>query len=201
MVIYRSRILLLSFLVVSLVGILIVPVVSSQETLVPAWIKNNAGWWAEDKISDSAFLQGIQYLIKEGIMVIPSTETSESSRSQEVPAWIKNNAGWWAEDKISEVEFVNAIQYLIKHGIIIVNDGSLCVNDLSEIFGDSNIVVQDICDSHESSEYTELVPFAERSNLNSLGFRGAEFSEIKPSDTYRVFMVDRKSTRLNSSHT
>ena len=110
------------------------PAVSSQETTVPAWIKNNAMWWASDQIPDSAFLQGIQFLIKEGIMVIPSTETSESSRSQEVPAWIKNTAGWWAEDKISEVEFVNAIAYLIKNGIIVVNNDSSCANDLSKIF-------------------------------------------------------------------
>jgi len=183
------RNLLLYILVVFLVGILMVPIVSSQETTVPAWIKNNAGWWASDQIPDSAFLQGIQFLITEGIMVIPSTETPDSSQSQAVPIWIKNNAGWWAEDKISETEFVNAIAYLIKVGIIIVNNGSSCVNDLSEIFGDSNVLVQDACDLHESSEYSELVLFIGKSNLNSLGFRGAEFSEIKPSDTYRVFMV------------
>jgi SPX domain protein involved in polyphosphate accumulation len=53
---------------------------------VPNWIKNNAGWWATDQIDDSSFLQGIQFLIKEGIMVIPYTETTESSRSQEIPA-------------------------------------------------------------------------------------------------------------------
>jgi len=186
---YKMRYLLLSVLVVSLVGILMAPVVSSQETTVPAWIKNNAGWWASDQIPDSAFLQGIQYLIKEGIMIIPSTETSESSQSQVVPAWIKNNAGWWAEDKISEVEFVNAIQYLIKHGIIIVNDGSLCVNDLSEIFGDSIVMVQNTCNLHESTEYSELIPAINKINYNSLGFRGAEFSVIKPLDTYRIFML------------
>ena len=125
------------------------PVVSSQQATIPAWIKNNAMWWASDQIPDSAFLQGIQFLIKEGIMVIPSTETSESSQSQEVPSWIKNTAGWWAEDKISEIEFVNAIEYLIKHGIITVNDNSSCANDLSEIFGDSNTLIQDASDSHE----------------------------------------------------
>jgi len=37
---------------------------------VPAWIKNNAGWWATDKIDDSAFLQGIQYLVQKGIIVV-----------------------------------------------------------------------------------------------------------------------------------
>jgi len=183
------RYVLLSVLIASLIGILIAPAVSSQEALVPNWIKNNAGWWASDQIPDSAFLQGIQFLIQEGIMIIPSTEVSGSSETQKVPAWIKNNAGWWAEDKISEVEFVNAIEYLIKHGIITVNENSSCVNDLSEIFGGSNALIQDACDSHESSEYTELVPLDVRSNLNSLGFRGSEFSAIKPSDTYRIFMV------------
>ena len=97
---YKMRYLLLSVLAVSLVGILMAPVVSSQETTVPAWIKNNAGWWASDQIPDSAFLQGIKFLIKEGIMVIPYTETSGSSQSQEVPSWIKNTAGWWADDVI-----------------------------------------------------------------------------------------------------
>ena len=74
-------------------------------------------------------------------------------------------------------------------GIIIVNNGSPCVNDLSEIFADSNALVQDVCNLHEEGEYSELVPFAVSSNLNSNGFRGSEFSEIKPSDTYRIFMV------------
>ena len=41
-----------------------------EQTSIPIWIKNNAGWWATDQIDDSAFLQGIQYLIKEGIIVI-----------------------------------------------------------------------------------------------------------------------------------
>jgi len=37
---------------------------------VPAWIKSNAGWWATDQIDDSAFLQGIQYLVSVGIIVV-----------------------------------------------------------------------------------------------------------------------------------
>jgi len=95
--------------------------VSIDETSIPAWIKNNADWWASDQIPDSAFLQGIQFLIKEGIIVIPPTETSESSGSQEVPGWIKNNAGWWADGVIDDNTFVSGIQYLVKVGIIKVS--------------------------------------------------------------------------------
>jgi hypothetical protein len=41
-------------------------------TAIPEWIKNNAGWWADGAIGDSDFVQGIQFLIKEGIMSIGS---------------------------------------------------------------------------------------------------------------------------------
>jgi len=41
-----------------------------DETSMPAWIKNNAGWWADGQIGDSAFLQGIQYLVQKGIIVV-----------------------------------------------------------------------------------------------------------------------------------
>jgi len=109
--------------------------INIDETSIPVWIKNNAGWWATDQIDDSAFLQGIQYLIQEGIMIIPTTETSESSddsdaipdagqRAQEfdqhVPAWIKNNAGWWATAQIDDSAFLQGIQYLVQKGIIVV---------------------------------------------------------------------------------
>jgi len=106
--------------------------VNIDETSIPAWIKNNAGWWANDEIDDSSFLQGIQYLIQEGIMIIPHTETSDDSDAvpdagqraqafdQHVPAWIKNNAGWWANDEIDDSSFLQGIQYLVQKGIIVV---------------------------------------------------------------------------------
>jgi len=44
--------------------------VNIDETSIPDWIKNNAGWWAEGQIDDNAFVSGIQYLIKVGIIVV-----------------------------------------------------------------------------------------------------------------------------------
>ncbi len=93
---------------------------SEPVTVIPDWIKIHARWWANEQINDSAYLLGIQYLIKEGIMVIPSTEMSESSGSQ-VPVWIKNNAGWWASGQIDDITYVSGIQYLVKVGIIKVS--------------------------------------------------------------------------------
>ena len=44
----------------------------SSSNEIPEWIKNTAGWWAEGAIGDSDFVQGLQFLIKEGIMKITS---------------------------------------------------------------------------------------------------------------------------------
>ena len=40
------------------------------EYVVPKWIKNNARWWADGDIPDSAFVSGLQWLIKNGIMQV-----------------------------------------------------------------------------------------------------------------------------------
>jgi hypothetical protein len=97
----------------------LVDVISETEIEIPSWVKNNAGWWADNLIGDSDFISGIQYLITEGIMTIPPTQ-SGSSTSQEIPIWIKNNAGWWADDLITDTDFVSGIQYLITNGIMSV---------------------------------------------------------------------------------
>ncbi len=89
------------------------------EPEIPPWIKSNAGWWAQDLISDSDFVLGIQYLITEGIMTIPPTESGNPG-SQEIPPWIKSNAGWWSQDLITDSDFVLGIQYLILNGIMVI---------------------------------------------------------------------------------
>ena len=85
---------------------------------IPDWIKNNAGWWADGSIDDNSFVQGIQFLIKEGIMKIPQTTQGSGGSEKNIPSWIKNNAGWWADGSIDDNSFVQGIQFLIKEGIM-----------------------------------------------------------------------------------
>lgn len=84
---------------------------------IPIWVKNNAGWWSADQISDDDFVAGIQYLIQNGIIAIPSVDAKETSVG-EIPYWIKNNAGWWADYDISDDEFVNSMKWLVENGVI-----------------------------------------------------------------------------------
>jgi len=84
---------------------------------IPHWIKNNARWWSDGKISDSDFVNGIQFLIQSRYMSITKPDIQMMS-SNIIPIWIKNNAEGWSNDKITDDEFVSSLQYLIIHGII-----------------------------------------------------------------------------------
>jgi hypothetical protein len=94
--------------------------VSSTNAKIPSWIKNSAGWWAEDIVGDDEFIQSIQFLIKEKIISIPLSKEN-SFNSQEIPDWVKNNAGWWSADLISDGEFMKGIEFLGEQGIIKIN--------------------------------------------------------------------------------
>ena len=93
----------------------------TKSSSVPEWVKNNAGWWADGQIPDSAFIDGIEYLIKDGIIVVSNAKQSES-QAQGIPEWIKNNAEWWADGRIPDSAFIDGIEYLIKDGIIVVSN-------------------------------------------------------------------------------
>lgn len=50
--------------------ILVIESDESKLVSIPAWIKNNTGWWADGSINDDSFIQGTQFLIEQGILQI-----------------------------------------------------------------------------------------------------------------------------------
>ena len=95
--------------------------VGQAETSIPDWIKNNAGWWADGLIDDSAFVSGLQWLISNDVMTIPPTEQGTGDGGNVIPDWIKNNAGWWADGQIPDSAFVSGLQWLISNGIMTIS--------------------------------------------------------------------------------
>ncbi len=84
---------------------------------IPTWIKDNAKWWSSSSISDSEFIDGIEYLIEENIITISSNRQNLTSEKT-IPTWIKINSDWWANNLISDEDFVKMLEYLVKKGII-----------------------------------------------------------------------------------
>jgi len=107
-----------------LVAVLAIPASLAQDA-VPSWIKNNADWWADDKIDDFTFAQGIGFLIKNKIIQIndlPTTSDGEIAIENDIaiPSWIKNNAGWWADGQIDDGSFVSGLQWLISKDVMTI---------------------------------------------------------------------------------
>jgi hypothetical protein len=93
------------------------PKTTSNLTEIPQWIKNNAAWWSEGTITDSDFLNGIEFLIQNNILKIQGVENNSQSL-EEIPLWIKDNAKWWSSGLITDKDFLSGIKYLIEVGII-----------------------------------------------------------------------------------
>ncbi len=85
--------------------------------IIPSWIKTIGGYWVDGFTSDDEFVNAMQFLIDEGIIMVPPSSPNENSAS-EVPSWIKTTTGYWVDNKITDVEFITAIQWLINNGII-----------------------------------------------------------------------------------
>jgi len=88
-------------------------------TDIPDWIKTHAKNWATGDISDSEFMSGLDFMIKNKIIVIPGVDYVDSS-IDDVPSWFRNTSHWWANDLISQQEFINSIKFLIQKDIILI---------------------------------------------------------------------------------
>ena len=89
-----------------------------NKSTIPLWIKNNAGWWSENKITDSDFILGMQYLIDIEVLSVPQVDSAEAETDTNIPSWIKNTAGWWAKDQIQDTEFIQSIQFLLNKNFV-----------------------------------------------------------------------------------
>ena len=94
--------------------------VSAEEGLIPSWIKNIALMFGQDQISDSEFIGALQYLVKEGILVIPSEQHEKIDTSQLTVQELKEQAVSWNYKDIlrNEEDYIGKIIFLtgeIKH--------------------------------------------------------------------------------------
>ena len=135
--------------------------------LIPEWVKNNAEWWAEGKIDQQAFIQGIEYLVNQGIISIPIQHTSVG-KSDSVPDWIKNTAEWWSQGKIPDSAFIDGIEFLVKEGIIQIE------YDSEKLAETKNIITNKIT-SNENLTFTEKFILLDKNLPFISGYRGAAF--------------------------
>ena len=146
---------------------------------IPSWVKNNAGYWAEGSIDDATFINALQFLIKEQIIVIPETEISEN-QSNQIPPWVKNNAEFWAQNAITDSDFINSMQYLIANGIIVIELEMDIPMSLSGNFVDGDFF-------HKTSGLATIEFSNEKIHLHL----GEDFKTLNGPDLYVYLATDK----------
>ena len=199
----RLRYLLLSVLPI-LVAFSAVPFVLSYEYgdadfSVPSWIKNNAGWWADEQIDDGSFVSGIQWLITNDVIILPPTELGTGDGENVIPRWVKTTAGWWAGDEINDATFVAAIKYLIGEGIIIIEREQVSASDNLEQVEESEkctfkgfeVVCQSVKNTEEIKEFDIVVNSHSCTPCTSWTYVGKEYHfQIETFDGFRGNPID-----------
>ena len=74
----KRQIILASIAVFAAIGVMSVPLTQTAqaESLVPDWIKSNAGWWSDGTLDDETFLNGIKYLVESGVIDVSSESST-----------------------------------------------------------------------------------------------------------------------------
>ena len=126
----------LPFLIILIFSISLIPFSFSDG--IPDWVKNNASWWSDRLISQSEFTNGLEFLINEGIIYVPSIDPLPPGPEKIIPDWVRTSVGWWSDDLIPDSEFINAMKYLIEIGLIEV-DATTPISENVDANIDANI--------------------------------------------------------------
>ena len=50
---------------------------------IPDWVKNNAAWWSDNQITDKEFLDAIEFLVKDGVLIVDLPKSVKFSEDQQ----------------------------------------------------------------------------------------------------------------------
>ena len=87
-----------TILAILIIYAVVIPSAFAQEDTIPDWVKGIAGWWAEDKISESEFINAMEFLVTEEI-IKPSIVTELQNQVSELQETIDS-----AQKRISSLE-------------------------------------------------------------------------------------------------
>ena len=146
----RKNHVLISVLIISILGLGLTSNVSTENE-IPHWVKNTAGWWADDKISETEFVNAIEFLVNDGIIQTDVSTDEKTSRTYNSYDEIINDQTLSENQQLIEVdkllpfysgyrgaafdgELVYFAPYYNNHG----RHGHVMIYDSSKPFDDAN---------------------------------------------------------------
>lgn len=77
-----KKTLLFIIIAVSIASVTITSISAQSQYDIPSWVKGVAGFWAEDKISDDEFGEGLAFLIDNEVIKVPKIQELQNEISQ-----------------------------------------------------------------------------------------------------------------------
>ena len=62
-------------LILSIGIIPLLPNIDAEESSIPSWIKTTAEFWINGDVSDDEFISALQFLVEQGVLTIPQSES------------------------------------------------------------------------------------------------------------------------------
>ena len=60
----------IQFIFFIMILVILPHVAYAESESIPPWVKNTAGWWANNEISEDEFVNAIEHLVKTGTIII-----------------------------------------------------------------------------------------------------------------------------------
>ena len=157
---------------------------------VPVWIKNNAQWWSENKITDSDFVKGIEFLVLNKIITVETSKQAPPTGPGLTQDKCEGNARCFS-GKVTQIvdgDTIRVNEYPIRFALSSAPElGQTNGEEAQEFIGDicpvGTEVLVDEDDGQPEGSYGRIVAviYCNGMNLNSellesnLGYLATEF--------------------------
>jgi hypothetical protein len=133
---------------------------SNGTNFIPSWVKKDAVWWHDGKISDNEFINNIKWSVETKIIPIQLVVINNYD-TQKRPYEFKDIAYYWGTGKISDKDFVSTIRYLVKNGMIKMDESF--VSDVNQKMKTFSVV-------NETEKSVVVIPVLTSSAYSERGF-------------------------------
>jgi len=89
--------------IICLTFTILAPIYAQTEPVIPKWIRDNAAWWSQGKISDQEFISAIQYLIDSDILQVKQDSSEVIKEFEKYKATSQNEINQ-LKTKVKETE-------------------------------------------------------------------------------------------------
>ena len=85
---------------------------------VPSWVKNTVEWWSLTKINDEDFLESLEYLIENDVIVITEKQSTTNNNELKMMSVSRTDLNTWSQNQSSDKEFFENIHWLMDNNLI-----------------------------------------------------------------------------------